>query len=95
MNGSLDASFPYPGIDLFSGKVIKRATKHKTFIKGKGKAAEVTKSAIRRLGFQLVEDPNTSEIDISILNNGWEFHHGNKKLYLERIDQLLDELKKL
>ena len=59
LDGILDAAFPYSGIDLFSGKVVRPATKSGVFVSGDGRRADVTRNAVRRLGFQLVTEADS------------------------------------
>ena len=92
IDGTLESAFPYKGIDLFSGKLIKRATGKKVHVIGKGRTAEVTKSAMRRLGFQLTDEDY--QVQIEITEEGtWQFQEEGKIMYLENIDDLINQLK--
>ncbi len=96
MDGILEEAFPYSGIDLFSGKVIKRATGPESYVEGSGRSAEVTRSALRRLGFRLTTKRNDASLVVSVTEtNSWHLHHDGKKLYLDTMEKLLEELKRL
>ena len=95
LEGILDKAFPYTGVDLFSGRVLKPASGIKAYVKGDSLYAEVTRSALRRLDFRLLKDPAGAELLVVAGQESWEVVYEGRSQDISGIAELLELLHRL